>query len=443
MRRVLRVAVVAACLGLTGCASLNPKNWQWPGSNAKGRAKADPERIPALDPPSAPLASRTPSAATSGVLAGQAIDAFNQRQPGTIIQVVAADAGPNETPEEVQVNEQGYFLIQGLQPGRRYKLTAKGKRGDVALAGTTYASPPNVVLLIKLSDDLTAVDPPAPKSASGDKKPGPKPSNPTPSSLNVDPPSTNPAASANVPPKYLHEPDRGPVAERLSPTPTGPIVPAGDPPTPRLGAPMPPTGPAKPPGTVPLTNIAEIPGPAPRPPVPGSSLDVPVPKPAPAPPTSTPGVPSSTVVGDRVEDFVLNDLNQQPFRFSQYRGKLTLLDFWGTWCPPCVESMPYLVELQRRYGPQGLQVIGIAYEEEAPLQELLDRVNFVRRRQGVNYKIVLGEGNRCPLLTKLGVQTFPTFILLDENGQIVWRGEGLTSQTKARLETEIRNRLAN
>jgi hypothetical protein len=102
--------------------------------------------------------------------------------------------------------------------------------------------------------------------------------------------------------------------------------------------------------------------------------------------------------------------------------------------------MPYLIDLHRRYGPLGLEVVGIAYEDGTH-EEQVQRINFVRLRQGVNYKLLLGQGNDCPVMTKLGVHEFPTLILVDASGEILWRGEGLSPQAKARLESEINQRL--
>src|SRR5262249_15846951 len=71
----------------------------------------------------------------------------------------------------------------------------------------------------------------------------------------------------------------------------------------------------------------------------------------------------------------------------------------------------------------------------------IEKVNFVRQRQGINYKVLLGAGDDCPVLAKLDVQKFPSLILVDETGHIVWRGEGMTAQNKARLEAGLRKRL--
>jgi thiol-disulfide isomerase/thioredoxin len=146
------------------------------------------------------------------------------------------------------------------------------------------------------------------------------------------------------------------------------------------------------------------------------------------------------VSGNRLIDFTLQDLNGVPFHFSDHRGKLILIDFWGSWCTSCMHGLPFVVDLQRRYGAQGLEVIGIAYED-GTAKERSERVNFVRTRHGINYKLLLGEGDSCPVLTRLNVKEFPTLLLVDERGEIVWRAEGLTPKAKARLEAEIRSRL--
>jgi hypothetical protein len=104
------------------------------------------------------------------------------------------------------------------------------------------------------------------------------------------------------------------------------------------------------------------------------------------------------------------------------------------------EQLPHLVDLQRRYGPRGLQVIGIAYEDGSPAEQQ-QRVNFVRQRLGLNYRVLLGQGDHCPVKNALAVHSFPTLILLDEQGNILWRTEGLDSSQLAQLENEIRRRL--
>lgn len=453
MRLVVSVMTVALCVGLAGCASMNPKNWNLAGRNPK-KPVNDPSRISAAElerpaVPADPVSAGTPASRGphNGLLAGQVINAFNQRQPGSMIQVSATDASPNESPQEVTANDQGYFMIQDLQPGRRYKLTARAKRGEQALAGTTIASPPNAVLVIRVSEDLAAPDMKDRGKPGATGSPAPPRSNAGASRSGAEH-----SRSRDGSPKYLHEPDRG-FADRRLPTP------GGSAPSPRLGAPTVPESSSEPvqPAVVRPElqtndhNLART--------TPGIPLNIngPLPPPSRAPalgeplarsatgvlptPNSTPApVPSCTLSGNRLEEFALHDLTGRPYRFSEHEGKLVLLDFWGTWCPPCIQSLPHIAELHRRYGSRGLEVIGIAYEEGSR-EEQVERIQFVRQRQGVSYKLLLGAGEDCPVLTKLGVQKFPTLILLDSRGEILWRGEGLTPQNKTRLEAEIQKRL--
>ena len=68
----------------------------------------------------------------------------------------------------------------------------------------------------------------------------------------------------------------------------------------------------------------------------------------------------------KVVDFRLPDLEGKPVRFQDLDADFILLDFWGTWCAPCLESIPHLVSLQKEYGPRRLRVVGIACEQVAP-----------------------------------------------------------------------------
>ena len=83
--------------------------------------------------------------------------------------------------------------------------------------------------------------------------------------------------------------------------------------------------------------------------------------------------------------FVLKDLDGRIVRLRDYRGKVVLINFWATWCPPCRAEMPDLIRLQREHAKQGLQIIGITYPPERKA-----RVRRFARSLKVNYPIVLG-----------------------------------------------------
>ena len=84
--------------------------------------------------------------------------------------------------------------------------------------------------------------------------------------------------------------------------------------------------------------------------------------------------------------FNLQDLSGNPVKLSDYTGKVVILDFWATWCPPCRAEIPNFVELQKEYGKQGLVVIGVSLDEGG-----VAGVADFAKSQNVNYPIVMGN----------------------------------------------------
>lgn len=145
----------------------------------------------------------------------------------------------------------------------------------------------------------------------------------------------------------------------------------------------------------------------------------------------------------RIIDFELPDVKGRPVRFGQLPANLSLIVFWGTWCKPCHEIMPHLVELQRRLESDNVQIIGISYEE-GPLAERQKKVALAADRYGVNFPLLLGGkggSEACPVRKSLGVQVYPTMILVDHNGRILWRDTGSTPATMGRLDRVLASHL--
>jgi thiol-disulfide isomerase/thioredoxin len=107
----------------------------------------------------------------------------------------------------------------------------------------------------------------------------------------------------------------------------------------------------------------------------------------------------------------LKDLNGRMVRLSDYQGKVVMINFWATWCPPCRAEMPDLVRLQREYAKHGLQIIGITYPPEQK-----DRVRRFARSLKVNYPIVLGTREIKARFSS--EETLPLTVVINRDGKV-------------------------
>lgn len=107
----------------------------------------------------------------------------------------------------------------------------------------------------------------------------------------------------------------------------------------------------------------------------------------------------------------IKDIHGRRIRLSDYRGKVVLVNFWATWCPPCRKEIPDLIKLQRDYRSRGLQVIGVTY----PPQKLAEVRRFVRRAK-VNYPVALGTKETKSLFSSS--EALPMTIVIGTDGTI-------------------------
>ena len=109
--------------------------------------------------------------------------------------------------------------------------------------------------------------------------------------------------------------------------------------------------------------------------------------------------------------FTLKDINGRTVRLRDYRGKVVLVNFWATWCPPCRAEMPDLVRLQREHARKGLRIIGITYPPETKT-----RVRRFARSLKVNYPIILGTRQ---IKTRFSSdETLPLTVVIDRDGKV-------------------------
>jgi peroxiredoxin len=136
--------------------------------------------------------------------------------------------------------------------------------------------------------------------------------------------------------------------------------------------------------------------------------------------------------GSVAPDFELKSLDGKQVRLSDYRGKAVLLNFWATWCAPCKIEMPWFVELQKEYGPEGLQIVGVAMDDATP-KEIAD----FAKEMGVNYPVLIGKEAVGDAYG--GVEFLPTTFFIDRQGRVVDRVFGLLSHSD--IEDDVKKAL--
>jgi peroxiredoxin len=136
-------------------------------------------------------------------------------------------------------------------------------------------------------------------------------------------------------------------------------------------------------------------------------------------------------------DFTRTDLDGRALSLRSYRGKLVLLNFWATWCGPCLVEMPRFAAWQSAYGSEGLQIVGVSMDDDAaPVKRVYDKLKL-------NYPVVMGDAQLGDSFG--GVLGLPLIYLIDPQGRIVGRYQGkpdlkqLESQIKSLLRRQKRS----
>jgi len=145
--------------------------------------------------------------------------------------------------------------------------------------------------------------------------------------------------------------------------------------------------------------------------------------------------PREPVAGEQAPDFTLKVLQGKgkTLQLSSLRGKAVVVNFWATFCEPCKIEMPWLVELQKKYGPQGLQILGVSMDE---IEE--SAVSTFAHNMDVNYPVLMGTDKVADQYG--GIDGLPMLFFVDRNGKIVDRVLGLESESS--IEVSIKKALA-
>ena len=137
--------------------------------------------------------------------------------------------------------------------------------------------------------------------------------------------------------------------------------------------------------------------------------------------------PSSSSLGE-APDFTLPTLAGDSLRLSDLRGQIVLLNFWATWCAPCIQEIPELIALHDELNPHGFTVVGVSLDEEGS-----DFVKLFTERFGITYPLPLDEEGTVSEAYG-GVWALPTTYVIDPEGQIIQRVIGLFPVEEMRAE---------
>ncbi|HET6516119.1 MAG TPA: TlpA disulfide reductase family protein [Thermodesulfovibrionales bacterium] len=129
--------------------------------------------------------------------------------------------------------------------------------------------------------------------------------------------------------------------------------------------------------------------------------------------------------------FTLTDLQGTKVSLSGFRGKVVLLEFWATWCPPCRESIPELNRLYDKYRDKGLTVIGISMDKGG---DVSSTVGSFMKEQGVVYPVLIDDGKVSALY---GVTSIPAMFIVDKEGKMVKKFVGFIPGLAENLSREI------
>jgi thiol-disulfide isomerase/thioredoxin len=134
-------------------------------------------------------------------------------------------------------------------------------------------------------------------------------------------------------------------------------------------------------------------------------------------------------------NFSLDDLEGGRLSNADFVGKVTVVDLWATWCPPCRKGLPHYMQLQKTYQRQGVEVIGISMDDPEAPNDVLETVKSFVEMQKLNYPVAMGDTSIAGQLP--GKMALPTTVFIDRNGRVRYIAQGYHDYAKVEAITRI------
>lgn len=143
--------------------------------------------------------------------------------------------------------------------------------------------------------------------------------------------------------------------------------------------------------------------------------------------TSRPG--QADMVGRQAPDFALRNLDGKEVKLADLKGKVVILDFWATWCGPCVKEIPHFIELYKQYKEQGFEMVGISTDRDG-----VGVVKSFVKKHKINYSILMADGKVQQAYGE--IRAIPTTFIMDKSGKI--QRQYIGYRDKAVFEADIK-----
>jgi thiol-disulfide isomerase/thioredoxin len=138
--------------------------------------------------------------------------------------------------------------------------------------------------------------------------------------------------------------------------------------------------------------------------------------------------PQPTLVGKAAPEISAKYwINVPPLTLAALRGKIVVVEFWATWCPPCRKSIPHLIELYKKYADKGVAIVSLTNEPQ-------EKVDPFVKEMGMPYAIGGGSDSG----RTYGVTGIPRVFLVDTKGQVVWEGHPMQPEFEKAIEEQLK-----